>query len=115
MGKCKKLIYFGRMQDVAFSPTEMNTPTTAIKTEGPKVTVNIIKLKGNCDKKITEGIFKALSSNDERRIFIIASTGKYSTRKLIRTTGLNVCQKNMYNTIRRPGRYIEGQRTQNNF
>ncbi|GBN46799.1 hypothetical protein AVEN_112171-1 [Araneus ventricosus] len=63
-------------------------------------------MKDNYGKKNTRGRPKALSSRDERRFCRLASTGKYSTRKLIQTTGLNVCRKTMYNTIRRSGSYI---------
>ncbi|GIY01392.1 transposable element Tc3 transposase [Caerostris darwini] len=84
----------------------MRSRAIAIKIGRSKTVVNnFFKLKDKYGKKNTGGRPKALSSRDERRVCSLASTGKYSTRKLIPTTGLKVCQKTIYNTIGRSGRY----------
>ncbi|KFM63293.1 Transposable element Tc3 transposase, partial [Stegodyphus mimosarum] len=84
----------------------MSSRAIAIKIGRSKTVVNnFLKLKDNYGKKNTGGRPKALSSRDERRVCQLVSTGKYSTRKLISTTGLKVCQKTIYNTIRRSGRF----------
>ncbi|KFM72675.1 hypothetical protein X975_21788, partial [Stegodyphus mimosarum] len=72
----------------------MSSRAITIKIGRSKTVVNnFLKFKDNYGKKNTGGRPKALSSSDERRVFQLVSTGKYSTRKLIPTTGLNVCQK----------------------
>ncbi|GBM29315.1 Transposable element Tc3 transposase [Araneus ventricosus] len=107
MVKGKKLTDHERGQTEAFYSTGMSSRTIAIKIGRSKTVVNnFLKLKDNYGKKNTGERLKALSSRDERRVCRLASTGKYSTRKLIQTTGLNVCQITMYNTIRRSGSYI---------
>ncbi|KAF8788793.1 Transposable element Tc3 transposase like protein [Argiope bruennichi] len=105
MAKCKKLTDRERGQIEALSSTGMSSRAIAIKIGRSKTVVNnFLKLKDNYGKKNTGGRPKALSSRDERRVCQLASTGKYSTRKLIPTTGLKVYQKTIYNTIRR---YLE--------
>jgi IS30 family transposase len=102
MAKCKKLTTHERGKIEAFSSTGMSSHTIAIKIGRSKTVVNnILKLKDNYGKKNTGGRPKALSSCDGRRVCRLASTGKYSTRKLVKTTGSNVCQKTMYNPTRR--------------
>ncbi|KAF8783447.1 Transposable element Tc3 transposase like protein [Argiope bruennichi] len=106
MGKGKKLTDRERGQIEALSSTGMSSRAIAIKIGRSKTVVNnFFKLKDNYGKKNTGGRPKALSSRDERRVCQLASTGKYSTRKLIPTTGLKVCQKTIYNRIRRSGRF----------
>ncbi|GIY90917.1 transposable element Tc3 transposase [Caerostris darwini] len=65
----------------------MSSRAIAIKIGRSKTVVNnFLKLKDNYGKKNTGGRSKALSSRDETRVCQLASTGKYSTRKLIPTT-----------------------------
>ncbi|KAF8792895.1 Transposable element Tc3 transposase like protein [Argiope bruennichi] len=106
MAKGKKLTDRERGQIEALSSTGMSSRAIAIKIGRSKTVVNnFLKLKDNYGKKNTGGRPKALSSRDERRVFQLASTGKYSTRKLIPMTGFKVYQKTIYNTIRRSGRF----------
>ncbi len=94
MAKGKKLTAHERGQIEAFTSTGMSSRTIAIKIGRSKTEVNIfLKLKDNYGKKITGGRPKALSSCDERRVCRLTCTRKYSTRKLVKTTGLNVFQK----------------------
>lgn len=107
MAKGKKFTDHERGQIEAFSSTVMSSRTIAIKIGRSKTVVNyFFKLKDNYGKNIPGGRPKALSTCGKRRVCRLASTGKYSTRKLIQTTGLNVCQKAMNNIIRRSGSYI---------
>jgi hypothetical protein len=107
MAKDKKLTAHERGQIEAFSSMGMCSRTITKKIGRSKTVVNnFLKLKDNYGKKNTRGRPKSLSSCDEKRVCRLASTGKYSNRKLVKTTGLNVCQKPIYNTIRRSGSYI---------
>ncbi|KAF8792721.1 hypothetical protein HNY73_004290 [Argiope bruennichi] len=93
MAKGKKLTDRERGQIEALSSTGMSSRAIAIKI-GRSTTVvsnfNFLKLKGNYGKKNTGGRPKALSSRDERRVCQLASTGKYSTMKLIPTTDASI-------------------------
>lgn len=85
----------------------MSCCTIATKIKRSKTVVNIfLKLKNNYGLKSTGKRSKPLYLCDERRIYILASTRKNSTKKLIQNTELNTCRKTMYNTFRRSGRYI---------
>ncbi|KAF8770157.1 Transposable element Tc3 transposase like protein [Argiope bruennichi] len=87
MAKGKKLTDHERGQIEALASTGMSSRAIAIKIGRSKTVVNnFLKLKDNYGKKNTGGRPKALSSRDERRVCQLASTGKYSTRKLIPTT-----------------------------
>ncbi|KAF8786459.1 Transposable element Tc3 transposase like protein [Argiope bruennichi] len=89
MAKSKKLTDRERGQIEALSSTGMSSRAIAIKIGRSKTAVNnFFKLKDNYGKKNTGGRPKALSSRDERRVCQLASTGKYSTRKLLPTTGV---------------------------
>ncbi|KAF8796149.1 Transposable element Tc3 transposase like protein [Argiope bruennichi] len=84
MAKGKKLTDRERGQIEALSSTGMSSRAIAIKIGRSKTVVNnFFKWKDNYGKKNTGGRPKALSSRDERRVCQLASTGKYSTRKLI--------------------------------
>ena len=54
-------------------------------------------------KEILEAGLKALSSREKRTVLRLASTGKYSSMKIIRQIDLNVSRKTICNTIRRAG------------
>ncbi|KFM58041.1 Transposable element Tc3 transposase, partial [Stegodyphus mimosarum] len=106
MAKGTKLTDRERGEIEALSSTGMSSRAIAIKIGRSKTVVNnFLKLKDDYGKKNTGGRAKALPSRDERRVCQLVSTEKYSTRKLISTTGLKVCQKTIYNTIRRSGRF----------
>lgn len=107
MAKVKNWTDHERGQIEVFSSTEMSILTIAIKIGRSKIIVNnILKFKDNSGKKNNGGRPKALSSRNERRVFRLGSTGKYSTRTLKQKKGLNVWPKTIYNAIRRSGSYI---------
>ena len=57
-------------------------------------------------KRIPNIDFKICLRLIEEEFDKLASNRNYSTRKVIQGTGLNVCQKTVYNKIRRFERYI---------
>ncbi|XP_035210250.1 uncharacterized protein LOC118184659 [Stegodyphus dumicola] len=84
----------------------MSSRAIAIKIGRSKTVVqNFFTLKDNYGQKNTGVRPKPFSSREERRVCQLVSTGKYPNRKLIPTTGLKVCQKTIYNRIRRSGRF----------
>ena len=60
-------------------------------------------MNDNYDKRNCGGTPKALPSREDRIVFRLASTGKYSSMEIIKQTILNVCRKTICNVIRRAG------------
>ena len=107
MAKGKRLTDRERGMIEAYSSTGMSSRNIAAKIGRSKTAVNnFLKLKDTYGKKNAGGRPKALSSLAERRVWRLASTGNYSTREIKKTMSLNVCQKTIYNTIRKSGRFM---------
>ena len=74
---------------------------------------NYLKSKEYYCKKNSGGWSKVLSLHDHRKFSRLVCTLRYSFGKFIQRAWLYICQKMMYNMIRRPERYIYAEKLSN--